>query len=181
MLLPPSYNHLASWIYYSFVFILRLFFINSWSQTFCLFKGFYLMYSSIPFTCTSFVVAAYLPVFQKPTFSGWVFFPPKLSLKNFSDDCLAHGFHQSRSHHFTQDRICYVLGRCFAGTATLPSSSNFPLFQGQIFACSWAPDTQCHIIAFRLDHIVWPVQFGSRDSATWPSARSVATLFWSLG
>lgn len=74
MLLPLSYNHLASWIYYSFVFTIRLLFINSRSQAFCLFKGFYLMYSSISFTCTSFVVAAFLPVFQKPTFSGFFFF-----------------------------------------------------------------------------------------------------------
>lgn len=73
MLLPLSYNHLASWIYYSVVFILRLLFINSWSQTFCLFKGFYSMHSSISFTCTSFVVAAFLSVFQKLTFSGFFF------------------------------------------------------------------------------------------------------------
>lgn len=74
MLLPLSYNHLASWIYYSFVFILRLLFINSWSQTFHLLKGFYLMYLAISFTCTSFVAAAFVLVFQKPTFFLFFFF-----------------------------------------------------------------------------------------------------------
>lgn len=147
MLLPLSYNHLASWIYYSFVFILRLLFINSWSQTFRLLKGFYLMYSAISFTCTSFVAAAFVLVFQKPTFFPFFFFF-KLSLKNLSDACLAHSFHQSRSFHFTRDRICYFPGTCFAGTAILPSSYNLPVFQRQIFACSWTPNTECLLLIF---------------------------------
>lgn len=180
MLLPLSYNHLASWIYYSFVFIFRLLFINSWSQTFCLLKGFYLMYSSISFTYTSFVVAAFLSVFQKPTFSGWAFFSQNFPWRT-SQRLTWLTFHQSRLHHFTRDRISYFPGTCFAGTATSPSSSNLPLFQGQIFACSWTQNTERHIIALHLNHVVWPVWFGSWDSPTSPSADYVATLFWSLG
>lgn len=181
MLLPLSYNHLASWIYYSFVFILRLLFINSRSQAFCLFKGLYLMYSSISFTCTSFVVAAFLPVFQKPTLSGFYFFFQKPSMKNFSEACLAHSFHQSRLYHFTQDRICYLPGTCFAARAISPSFSNLPLFQEQLCACSWTPNTECQITAFHLNHVIWPVRFRSRDSTTLLPVSLVATLFWLLG
>lgn len=176
MLLPLSYDHLASWICYSFVFILRLLFINSWSQTFCLLKEFYLKYSSISFTCTSFVVAALIPVFQKPTFSGWGFFSntfPKEVLRGLPGSW----FSPKQVYHFTQDRICHSPGTWFAGTATSPSSSNLPLFQGPIFACSWTPNIEWSIIAFHVNHVVWPVWFGS----TLPSVSSVATLFWSLG
>lgn len=182
MLLPLSYNHLASWIYYSFVFILRLLFINSWSQTFCLLKGFYLMYSSISFTCTSFVVAAFLPVLQKPTFSGCCFY-------------FFQKFPRRTSHRLAQLMVFTKAG-CIISPETesltslacallekLPHHlSLICLFsKDRFFACSWTPNTVCSIAAFLLNHVIWPVRFGSWDATTLPSASSVATLFWSLG
>lgn len=185
MLLPPSYHHLASWIYYSFVFILKIalhqFLVTDSLLTQRILLTLFLHLFHLHLFCCCRLYST-----VPETYFLWLAFFPNLSLKNSSEACLAHSFHQSRSHHSTQDRICYLPGKYFAGTAILPSSSNFLFLFGlfskdRFFAHSWTPTTVCSTTAFHHNHDIWPVWFGPRDSTTLPSARSVGALIWPLG